>query len=230
MRHAELNGETATVVMTGLNPPPDGAPSGGPVLFVKQDEAADFYRAGLCSALFSAKEARPLTLPAVNDDGKKILVITGKYSSPEAHASFERGLKNGGSGASGDFITGNSGYRGIGFSCIVLWGPSNDFLYSAAENTTPNIIFSWLDPEFTSPNVKVIIDDSPLQLLPAIVGSLAQNGAKNRLESGGDMEITIPSAFKTICLRTGSLPLSFMLIYTGLFARIDTGRRITPRN
>jgi hypothetical protein len=221
LRYAALSGEAATVVMAGLNKTPsapEGAPSG--VLFVKQDEEADFYRAGLCSALFSARRATPLTLPAENDEGKNILVMTGRNSSQDARDFFERGLRRGGSRAHCDFITGSSGYYRPDFSCVVFWGPANDFLYGSVENTIPNIIFSWIDPEFSSPNVKVIIDDSPLQLLPAIVKPLLLRGAKERVEAGENMEIAVPSAFKTMCLRTGSLPLSFLLTYISVFDRI----------
>jgi hypothetical protein len=110
-------------------------------------------------------------------------------------------------------------------SCAALWGPANDFLYSSAENVIPEIIFSWIDPSFSSPNVKVIIDDSPLQLLPAIARSLSGNEGKSlkaRMASGERAEILVPSAFMLMSMRTGSLPLSALLAVHSNLPPADT--------
>ncbi|MDR1256530.1 MAG: hypothetical protein LBJ86_02145 [Spirochaetaceae bacterium] len=211
LRYAQANTASTTAVISGTN---DVSASGAPALFVKQDEAADFYRAGLCAALFSARLAEMFKLTKIGDGNKKTLVINGRNSSVLGRESFERGLRDGGSNAACDFRTATTGYSTDNLSCAAFWGPANDFLYGHPENTIPTIIFSWIDPAFSSPNVKVIIDDSPLQLLPAIVRSLSGGAGKSlkaRLATGASAEILVPSAFMLMSLRTGSLPLSALL-------------------
>jgi hypothetical protein len=211
LRYAQANPASTTAVISGTN---DVSASGAPALFVKQDENADFYRAGLCAALFSARLAEPFKLTTTEDGDKKVLVINGRNSPAQSREAFERGLRDGGSSAACDFRTATSGYSTSNLSCAALWGPANDFLYGSLENTIPEIIFSWVDPAFLSPNVKIVIDDSPLQLLPAIVRSLSGGAGKSlkaRLASGESAEILVPSAFMLMSLRTGSLPLSAFL-------------------
>jgi hypothetical protein len=210
LRYAQVNPASATAVMAGTN----DVSASGAALFVRQDEEADFYRAGLCAALFSARLAEPFRLTEIEDGDKNVLVINGRNSPARARESFERGLMDGGSGAACDFRTVTSGYSTANLSCAALWGPANDFLYGSLENTIPKIIFSWIDPAFSSPNVKIIIDDSPLQLLPAIVRPLSGGAGKRlkaRLAAGESVEILVPSAFMLMSLRTGSLPLSALL-------------------
>jgi hypothetical protein len=211
LRYAEANYRSAVVVLTGLNGIPHGAAAEQgktTLLFVKQDEVYDFYRAGLCAALFSGSSAFFTKLP---DDHKTVLVIANEKNSPEAKSDFERGLGDGGSAAASVFRGINDNYPLTNLSCIVFWGPSSGFLYNNAENRLPNIVFSWMEPDFFSPNVKIIIDDSPLQLLPPIVKSLNSAAVKERLTAGGNAEVSIPSTFKVPALRTESLPLALGL-------------------
>jgi hypothetical protein len=211
LRYASANPASTTAVISGTN---DVSASGASALFVKQDEEADFYRAGLCAALFSARVAEPFKLTETEDGDKKVLVINGRNSPVPGREAFERGLRDGGSNAACDFRTVTSGYSTANLSCAALWGPANDFLYGSPENAIPAIIFSWIDPAFSSPNVKIIIDDSPLQLLPAIVRSLSGGAGKSlkaRIAAGADAEILVPSAFMLMSLRTASLPLSALL-------------------
>jgi hypothetical protein len=215
LRYTMKNPKTIPIVLAGLNNVPiDSKPEegGSAILFVKQDETVDFYRAGLCTALFSGRTPHLFLLPKTRDDDKTILVIKNEKTSEQTGQVFERGVRKGGSGASAVFKTINDNYPLNNLSCVVFWGPSNGFLYSSLENEIPNIVFSWIDPDFSSPNVKVIIDDSPLQLLPVIVKSLRQKTLKNRLKAGENTRIFVPSTFKIMSLRTGgSLPLMFGL-------------------
>ncbi|MDR0685283.1 MAG: hypothetical protein LBF83_09165 [Spirochaetaceae bacterium] len=211
LRYAATNTMSSTVVLAGLNRIPAGTAAEqdrAAILFVKQDESADFYRAGLCAALFSGRSASFTKVP---DGDKSILVITNEKNSTEAGGFFERGLVQGGSSASSVFRGINDNYPLTNLSCVVFWGQSSGFLYNSAENSLPNIVFSWMEPNFFSPGVKVIIDDSPLQLLPLIVRSLKDSGVKLRLAAGEDTEVPIPSTFKVMALRTASLPLMFSL-------------------
>ncbi|MDR0663671.1 MAG: hypothetical protein LBF80_06300 [Spirochaetaceae bacterium] len=214
LRYAEENPRVISVVMTGINTAPvDSSPEreGRAILFVKQDENRDFYRAGLCAAFLSGRTAHPFLLPKTDDSGKYVLVIKKEKTSAEAENFFERGIRRGGSDASSVFKGINDNYPLNNLSCAVFLGPSNGFLYSSTENELPSIIFSWLDPNFSSPNVKVIIDDSPLELLPEIVKSLRRGDIKNKLRAGESAEAFVPSTFKIMSLRTGSLPLALCL-------------------
>ncbi|MDR2097359.1 MAG: hypothetical protein LBP37_02445 [Spirochaetaceae bacterium] len=222
LRYAALNPKTVPVVLAGLNTISfDLKPEqkGNPVLFIKQDENTDFYRAGLCAAFLSGREARPFLFPKKNDGGKTVLVIKNEKSSGQADSFFEQGMRKGESGASSVFKGINDNYPLSELSCFVLCGPSNGFLYSSTENEIPNIVFSWIDPDFSSPTTKIIIDDSPLQLLPVIVKSLRRGEVKKRLRAGENTEAFVPSTFKIMCLRTGSLPLILSL---GIAANLPT--------
>jgi hypothetical protein len=211
LRYASTNPRPVTVVLAGLNSLPAAAAGQGrpAILFVKQDEETDFYRAGLCAALFSTRSAAFEKLP---DGDKTVLVIAGeKTSANEVKSIFEQGLSRGGSGASCVVRGSNDNYPVTDLSCVVFFGQSTGFLYHSSENSLPNIVFSWLDPDFSSPNVKVIIDDSPLQLLPLIVKSQNQASVKSRLTAGEDAEIFLPSTFKVMAPQTESLPLMLSL-------------------
>ncbi|MDR2444362.1 MAG: hypothetical protein LBD44_00295 [Spirochaetaceae bacterium] len=211
LRYAGTNPRSATVVIAGLSSVPSGTAEEqerAAILFVKQDESYDFYRAGLCAALLSGRSASFAKQP---DDDKSVLIITNEKNSAEAGNFFERGLRQGGSGASCVFRGISDNYPIENLSCVAFWGQSSGFLYHSAENSLPNIVFSWLEPDFFSPNVKIIIDDSPLQLLPLIVRSLKDSNLKNRLAAGEDAEVSIPSTFKVMALRTASIPLMLSL-------------------
>ncbi|MDR2658426.1 MAG: hypothetical protein LBC27_00335 [Spirochaetaceae bacterium] len=215
LRYAAQNPRTPAVVMSGQNITPAGAPpaeGGGALLFIKEDEAADFYRAGLCAAFFSARQAETFSLAAKADGEKSILIISNEIVAVRMRDFFEQGLRSGGSKATCVFKGLNDNYPINELSCITLWGPANTFLYSGTENRVPVIIFSWIDPEFTSPNVKIIVDDSPLQLLPAILKALGEGGVKRNLREGNNVEVFIPSTFKVMTLRANnSLPLVLRL-------------------
>jgi hypothetical protein len=213
LRYAAENPKIISVVIAGLNavsvdsnPEEERA-----IFFIKQDENRDFYRAGICAAFLSGREAHPFLLPKTDDSERSVLVIKNEKTSAQAESFFEQGIQKGGSGASGVFKGINDNYPLDKLSCAVFWGPSNGFLYGSTENRIPNIIFSWMDPDFSSPNVKIIIDDSPLELLPAIVKSLRLENVKKTLRAGESAEAFVPSAFKIMSLRTGSLPLALCL-------------------
>jgi hypothetical protein len=214
-RYAARNPKTPVLVLAGRHKTPGNASpaveGSGALVFIKEDEAADFYRAGLCAAIFSAHKATALSLNRQTDINKTILIIAAENASTQTEDIFEQGLRKGGSGASCVFKTMNDNYSTSDLSCIALWGPASNFLYSSTENDIPVIIFSWMDPEFSSPNIKIVIDDSPLQLLPEILKLLGRRNVKRTLLAGSNVEVFIPSTFKVMSLRTNSLPLALQL-------------------
>jgi hypothetical protein len=214
-RYAAQNPGTPVVVLAGQNKTPanasPAAEGSGALVFIKEDEVHDFYRAGLCAAIFSANKAAAMTISRQTDNNKTILMIANENVSPQTENFFEQGLRKGGSGASCVFKAMNDNYPTAELSCIVIWGPASTFLYSNTENNIPVIAFSWIDTAFASPNIKIIIDDSPLQLLPEIIKSLGGGNVKRTLKAGNNVEVFIPSTFKVMTLRTNSLPLALQL-------------------
>ena len=120
LRYAGANPKPATVVLAGLNGVPAGGAAGqdrAALIFVKQDQTSDFYRAGLCAALFSGRDDSFAKLP---DDDKTILIIANDRNSAEAKSFFEQGLRRGGSGASCVFRGINDNYPLTELSCVVF--------------------------------------------------------------------------------------------------------------
>ncbi|MDR1363148.1 MAG: hypothetical protein LBJ35_03750 [Spirochaetaceae bacterium] len=213
--YAAQNPKTPVVVMAGQNKTPaNNSPAvegDGALVFIKEDEAADFYHAGLCAALLSTQKDSEGAANNQADTNKTILMIVNGDASLRAGDIFERGLRDRGSGASCVFKEMNDNYPINDLSCVAIWGQASAFLYSSTENEIPVIVFSWIDPDFASPNVKIIVDDSPLQLLPAVIKSLGKGDVKRVLRAGNNVEIFVPSVFKIMTLRTDSLPLVLRL-------------------
>jgi hypothetical protein len=195
-RYAEENGATPVVLIAGRNTPLDE----GGRLVVKTDQVSDSYRAALCAALFSK-----------NDSFKTVLVINEKNMNEETNVAFEEGMAAGGSGAKLVFRARNDSYSFSDVVCAVLWGPANSFLDSSTREVIPTIIFSWIDHTYTSNNTKVVIDDSPLQLLPQIVKSLNKKATKDALRSGESVTMLAKSRFKVLNFKVGSAKLAFLL-------------------
>jgi hypothetical protein len=231
IRYAAQNLKAAVVVLSGINKAKDGSvlPGSAAILYAGQDETADFYRAGLCAALISSREVHPVLFPKIQDNDKTVLLIANERNSPESAGFFEQGLRKEGSDAYCAIKSMNDSYPLSDISCVTLMGQANNFLYNSMENTIPLIVYSWIDSDFSSPNVKVIIDDSPLQLLPEIVKLLGRRDIKARLRAGESTEALIPSTFKVISLRIGSLPMLLRLnIAVNLPAvNLQNGDRLT---
>lgn len=132
---------------------------------VHTDRETDFYRAGLCAA-FLAREGE-------NGD---ILVFTEGAMPKGEREAFLEGLRVQGFLRNPVYVGLNSDYQNYqDVSCVVLNGPAPRFL---AENRgIPVLLFSWIDPALTPPEVKVIFDDSPWTLAAEAVKT-AEQGAE----------------------------------------------------
>jgi len=141
------------------------------VSFIRTDVKTDYYRAGLCAALFAGEGS--------------IIFISDEVVSNENREAFLEGLR-----AQDYAKTPNWGRYNTDFlsdynlACVVIAGPVGEFFEQRPN--IPVILFSWIDPDFTPRSVKVIFDDSPY--------ALALKGSKLFSSAGAEGEVLISSA------------------------------------
>jgi len=144
--YKENNPDTPVYITMGRN---QTSRARGAVSYIRTDIKTDYYRAGLCAALFAGEGS--------------ILFISDEYVQYELRAVFIEGLRAQDytedpywGRYDTDFLSVNNP------ACAVIAGPVGDFFEKIPD--TPVILFSWVDPDFTPRSVKVIFDDSPYVL------------------------------------------------------------------
>jgi hypothetical protein len=117
-------------------------------LGIVTDTEADLFRAGICAAFLAGE-----------NEGA-ILVFHDNTLTAGAKEAFEKGLLAQGSLKKPLYLEDFFGLsEGENVSCAVILGQGARFF---EENSyIPAILFSWIDPEMTPANVKVIFCDSP---------------------------------------------------------------------
>ena len=139
--------------------------------FIRPDTETDLFKAGISAAFLA--------------DNSRILVIYDRILAPEFRAAFENGLKTMGFFGDVDYIEAqNEHIVWENYSCAVLLGTAAYFLEQ--NNRIPAILFSWINPEITPVNIKVIFNDSPW-----ILAGKAPDTIKNK-GIFPDTEIIIP--------------------------------------
>ncbi|MDR2021091.1 MAG: hypothetical protein LBQ14_10045 [Treponema sp.] len=113
--------------------------------FIPTDTAADFYRAGLCASVL-AREGTVL--------------VMGEPSPVEREA-FLDGLRAGDYGGMLQYA-GEAEESLPRADCIIIAGPGS--FSSVRQNRAPLVLFSWVNPELTPGECRVIFDDSPWAL------------------------------------------------------------------
>ena len=144
---------------------------------VNTDVEADYYRAGICAAYLSGGDGR-------------ILVYYDEIPNNALREAFKAGLDLRG-------FTGNPVYLEAGadytawqeIACAVIIGPAARFF--EANRKIPVILFSWIDPEMTPGNVRIIFDDSPWALAAGAL-EMAGNVPENREKLTLPSELVIP--------------------------------------
>ena len=141
------------------------------ITFVYTDSGLDLYRAGLCAG-YLAKEKKVLFF----DDG--LFPEDLKEKMIEDFASF---------GFSQEPVFNRShvnyaSYEDLG--CVVLASPASRFFEQRLD--IPIIVFSWVDPDLTPRDIKLVFDDS--------LWTLAKRALKLPHGSGETKEILLPSA------------------------------------
>jgi hypothetical protein len=137
--------EIPVIVQAGTARPGNSESSG--LVYIETDKKTDFYRAGLCAAVF-----------ALRSDGI-VLFIQGAGTTREDRTTFIQGLRQQGYENNPMFIQSTAEFQpNNNYACAVVAGAAVNFLNS--NPAMPIIAFSWLDPAVTSQDVKLIFDDS----------------------------------------------------------------------
>ncbi|MDR1251010.1 MAG: hypothetical protein LBK62_02475 [Treponema sp.] len=145
------------------------ADNGGLFVF-STDQEKDFYRMGLCAAIFSGERR------------EKIIVFQDQSTQESARNAFVEGLREGGNGTEPLFL--NSFSELLNFSdisCVVLAGSGAEYFERNLEY--PVILCTWLDPDLTAREAALIFDDSPWGLAVPAARMLRENQNRGRLPS-----------------------------------------------
>jgi hypothetical protein len=135
----------------------EAVPSAGKLQFFRTDRERDFYLAGRCAALLSGG-GTVLVYHGGDTSAFRDTLRRGMDEGPEPLSRRE--LRFMGPGAeTGDFEN---------VSCVILERSDQIFFEKALK--IPVILFSWIDPDLTTEETRVIFDDSPwAQAAEAIV-------------------------------------------------------------
>jgi hypothetical protein len=159
-RYHEENPNVPALVLGGRTPV-ETADTGA--LAVRTDTSVDFYRAGLCSALF-----------ARGTEGGILVFHDGTMAAGDREAFLE-GLRAQGFTRNPVYLSVNSDYSSWqNVSCVVVNGPAARFFDQNLK--IPVILFSWIDPGITPQSVKVVFDDSPWALAVRAVRLAGKGG------------------------------------------------------
>ncbi|GMO36460.1 MAG: hypothetical protein Ta2F_12410 [Termitinemataceae bacterium] len=127
----------------------------------------DYYRAGLCAAVLTKLPLETEEGTKITDYNKSILLIT-ENESDLIKGIFNTGVRKYSSDAGIEHFEKNSTDFSKIFKCVVILGYETNFLNSNKNLSTKVVAKTWLDPLYAPPNAVVIIDDSPLAILPQI--------------------------------------------------------------
>jgi hypothetical protein len=134
----------------------------GEFRFIETDKKTDLYRAGRCAALFALR------------GGGGTLFFAGDLIDQDDREAFVRGLGDQGFTGAPVFVDRGTDYAlPEGFSCVVMTSPMENPLEN---RDIPIILFSWIDPGFTSRAVKLVFDDSPWALAFEAARALQRQG------------------------------------------------------
>ncbi|MDR3166996.1 MAG: hypothetical protein LBT93_03545 [Treponema sp.] len=138
------------------------------VLFIPTDGTTDLYRAGRYAAFFAK-------------NGGRVLLFQENSISAEEQSAFKDGLQTQGFEGEILFINPGSETSPENVSCVVIIGSAPAFL--ERNLNIPIILFSWIDPNFTSRGVKVIFDDSPWAMASRAITIISRGEEANSLPS-----------------------------------------------
>ncbi|MCL2834099.1 MAG: hypothetical protein FWD78_13090 [Treponema sp.] len=122
----------------------------GPPYYVYTDTQTDLYSAGVCAAYLAGEN---------NGAGTGIMLVQDEILSSALRQIFEDGLRAGGFIGAPRYLENNSDFS-IGQTCscaVIIGSPARFFELNPK---LPVILFSWLDPDMTPSNVRIIFDDS----------------------------------------------------------------------
>ena len=165
IRYREQFPEIPVILLAGLNTAPD-LPSPEDFLSVfYTDRKTDLYRAGLLAGIIGSKGL-------IKDDEaetqRKAVLWAERSIQAEERELFASGVLESAPEIAALVIGSVNEMPDTGsVSCLVLAGAGADYLEKNPK--MPLILFSWLDPVFTSREFVVLFDDSPWALaVPAV--------------------------------------------------------------
>ena len=175
------------LVLLGGRNPEDSLPQPDETLYIyASDTELDLYRAGYFSGLLNIKDinifrlAQILNVPDVQE--KKIIGLTIDDSITDLmQNTFSRGVDEISGKAEIIYAATSSDLPQYNLSSVVFAGSCDDFLDKPSN--VPVILFSWLDPVFTSDNVIIVLDDSPWAQTITAVKMAEQKQKKGRIPS-----------------------------------------------
>lgn len=190
-RYHEMFPQIPAVVISGhasasALPSPDGI-----LCVYGTDRRTDLYRAGYFAgilgteALKSAETAKSdnEAAPAQSSETRRTYALwQDRYVQAEGREFFLKGVRELDPESNVVFVSSAGQMPGTkALSCVVLTGAGAEYLEH--NPPIPLILFSWLDPSFTSKEVTVIFDDSPWALIVPAVQMAVQGQAKGIIPS-----------------------------------------------
>jgi hypothetical protein len=179
-RYKEENPTITAIILEGRSQT-TGSPLG-----IVTDTEADMFRAGICAA-FLAGENEGTTGNGEQGTGNRergIVVFHDGTLTMRGREAFEKGLLTQGSLKRPLYLDDPSDFPDEEIiSCAVIL--SQGAWFFERHGNEPTILFSWIDPEMTPANVKVIFCDSPWS---QVYGALRINNEEKALAS----ELIIP--------------------------------------
>jgi hypothetical protein len=144
-RYVRQHPDIPAVVLGGrLSPPGEEN-----LLFFGTDTSLDMYRAGLCAA-------------ALIGPDEEVFVFSGSLITGADREAFLEGLQTGGYTKDPLYMNAYADLSSRTGIAVVMNGTPPSFLEGGIK--IPVILFSWIEPSFTSRDVKLIFDDSPWAL------------------------------------------------------------------
>ena len=181
-RYSGEKPDTPVVIIEGRHENPDRLRSADSAakwpVYVHTDIEADMIKAGVIAAhLFSTHH--------VDGTQGEIQVLHDSSLTNAHRAAFKKGLESQGYTRNPVYLDASADYLVRASTvCVVIIGPAGK--YFEHSTSIPTVLFTWIDPEMTPANVRVIFDDSPWAMAAK---------APKILESGGGLFPSVLTAF-----------------------------------
>jgi hypothetical protein len=183
--------ETPAVVLSGLVAVPEIPSPDGFLCVYGTDQLTDLYRAGLFAGILGNAPPKPVEKTKKQDESaavppnpapKTYVLWQDRYVQAAGKDSFSRGIKE--QDPKSVIIFANTGAEipdMKGISSLVLTGAGAEYLEKNPR--VPLILFSWLDPAFTTREIVVLFDDSAWAVAVPAVRMAAQKQAEGKIPS-----------------------------------------------
>ncbi|QQO07392.1 hypothetical protein [Breznakiella homolactica] len=157
-RYADQQTGTAVAVFAGTQQPEP--PLNDRIRYFITDRTADMYRSGLAAAILS------------ENSPDRVVCCLSNSADGRFRDAFLRGLRDGGHNQDPIYVDPDADYPySESFAAAVIADPTDRFFQK--KNPAPTVLHSWINPELTNSQVKIIFDDAPWALLAGGVRNLS---------------------------------------------------------